>query len=118
MLGMNLSACITDLPLTGLTRGGLERVGPRPVVVTPPPVTRLERLIQIGESNELLLAELSLARHRARQAATFAGDPRSQTRLGSALVAHARRWEDEILGRLATNRSEALSLLAGHPVVG
>ena len=72
----------------------------------------LERLVQITRSNDHLIAELEEARRRFDQAVAYAGDSRSRSALGKALILHAQEKQARVLAQLRSNRTEALTILA------
>lgn len=73
-----------------------------------------ERLVQIIQSNDRLLAELRRAERRLEQAIAYTSDPDSARDLGTALLAHARQKRARLVTQLRSNRTEALAILAGE----
>ena len=75
-------------------------------------INLLERLIQITQSNDQLVIELTRARRRIARSLEYANDPNSGPSLTAALMAFARKKEAQVLDQVRANRFEALEILA------
>ena len=94
-----------DFP--GPARPRRERSIPAPAIAANP----LERLSQLMNSNEKLMAELATSRLRISDARAYLDAPGCNVRFGEAHLERCRARHSGILAQLRANRIEALQLL-------
>lgn len=102
---------ITNSPvMTMPTRD--RRVSPTP----PRAANPLERLVQLMQSNDRLMAELGASRERIVQARAYLDQPGCNAGFGVTYLERCRSKHSGILAQLRANRIEALGLLDGNVV--